>query len=319
MRFALKILLATATVCVCLPARASLVDAIMAIVGESIVTYQQVQSLVIPQAETLALQSKNNLEEYNKRRGKLETDVLKSMVDEKMILHEFASAGFKIPESIIDDYVQDRIRDRFHDDRVEMMKRLEHNGLTYEDYKQQLHDDFIVMLMQQKFVPDPIISPLKIENYYNEHKSDYKVEDQVKMRIIVLNKQLDDTNGAVHRRMEEILTQVKEGAAFSDLAKSYSEGSQRAEGGETGWQELSTLNKVLIDASNKLKPGEYSGVLEDKGAYFLMLLEERQPARIKPLTDVRGDIEKTLLVQERNRLITRWISRLRRKTFVREF
>jgi parvulin-like peptidyl-prolyl isomerase len=319
MRFVRKIFLVVVVASLCLPARAGLVDAIWAIVGESIITYQQIQSMVIPQLDTLALQSKNNAAEFANRKAKLETDVLKSLIDEKMILHEFSSAGFKIPESIIDDYVQDRIRDRFHDDRVEMMKRLEHNGLTYEDYKQQLHDEFIVMLMEQRFLPEPIISPLKVETFYTAHKSDYKVEDQIKMRLIVLNRTPDDTNGAVRRRMEEILQQVKDGAAFSDLAKSYSEGSQRRDGGETGWQELSTLNKVLVEATKNLKPGEYSGVIESPEAYFLVLLEERQAARIKPLIDVRGDIEKILAVQERKHLYERWIARLRRKTFVAEY
>lgn len=319
MRFAFKTFLAVAVVSLCLPAHAELIDAIWAVVGEAIVTMQQVQSLVIPQEDTLRMQAKNSPTQYAKLRGNLEADVLRNMIDEKMILHEFGSSGFKIPESIIDDFVQDKIRDRFHDDRVEMMKRLEHNGISYEDFKQQLHDQFIVEVMEQKFVPDPIISPLKMETYYREHQAEFKQEDQIKMRLIVLNKQPEDTNGTVRRRMGEIQTQVKDGAAFSDLAKSYSEGSQRTEGGETGWQEVSTLNKALVEGMKNLKPGEYSGVIEGTDAYFLVLLEERQPARVKPLTEVQGEIEKLLTVQERNRLVTRWIARLRRKTFVREY
>ena len=152
-----------------------------------------------------------------------------------------------------------------------------------------------------------------------DHKNEFKVEDEVKMRLIVLNRLADDTNGAVRKRMEEIISQVKDGAAFSDLAKSYSEGSQRKDGGETGWQETSKLNKVLVEAVNKLKPGEYSGVIESPEAYFLVLLEERRPARVRPLTEVRAEIEKTLMAQEKNRLRVRWISRLKRKTFIQNF
>jgi|ERR1700722_4135423 len=319
MRFALKTFLVAAAMSLCLPARASLVDAIMAIVGDSIITYQQIQTILIQQDEKLILQSKDNPQEYSKLKGKLENDVLGDMENEKMILHEFSSAGFKIPENIIDDYVQERIQKIFHDDRVEMMKRLQHEGLSYEDFKQQLHDDFIVMLMQQKFVPEPIISPLKVETYYKEHAAEFKQEDQVKMRLIVLNRHADDTNNTTHKRMEEILSQVKDGAAFSDLAKSYSDGSQRKDGGETGWQEISKLNKDLAEAIKSLKPGEYSGVIESSDAYFLVLVEERKAARVEPLNDVRDVIEKTLLTHERSRLMGRWINRLKRKTFVETF
>jgi len=300
-------------------ARADLVDAIQAIVGESVITYQQIQSIVIHDDKTLHLQARGVPEQYYKLRARLETDVLKGLVDEKMILHEFSSAGFKIPENIIDAYVQDIIHDRFHDDRVEMTKQLEQEGLTYEDYRQRLHDEFIVGVMRQKFVPEPIISPLRVETYYQDHKADFKVEDEVKMRLIALNKTTDDTNGAVRKRMEEIISQVKDGADFGDLAQSYSEGSQRSERGETGWQEVSKLNKSIAEAISNLKPGQSSGVIESPEAYFLVLLEERRLARVRPLTEVRADIEKTLLVRERSRLLSRWIDRLKRKTFIETF
>lgn len=300
-------------------ARADLVDAIETIVGNAVITFQQIGVFVAQEDETLRLRSRNNPAMYEKLQASLVNDIRENLVDQKLILHEFSSAGFKIPENIIDEYVQDRIHERFHDDRVEMTKKLQHDGMTYEDFKQQLHDNFIVEVMRQKFVPEPIISPLKVENYYLDHKGDFKVEDEVKMRLIVLNRLADDTNGAVHKRMEEIISQVKDGASFADLAKSYSEGSQRQDGGETGWQETSKLNKVIVEGISKLKPGEYSGVLASPEAYFLVLLEERRPARIRPLTEVRADIEKTLMAQERNRLWVRWISRLKRKTFIENF
>jgi hypothetical protein len=50
-----------------------------------------------------------------------------------------------------------------------------------------------------------------------------------------------------------------------------------------------------------------------------MLLEDKRPAHIKSLNDVREDIEKTLLAQERDRLQKQWNEKLKKKTFVRYF
>jgi parvulin-like peptidyl-prolyl isomerase len=68
-----------------------------------------------------------------------------------------------------------------------------------------------------------------------------------------------------------------------------------------------------------LKPGEKSGVIETPEACYLMLVEDKRPEHIKPLNEVRDDIEKTLLAQEGNRLQKQWIDRLKKKTFVRYF
>jgi len=53
--------------------------------------------------------------------------------------------------------------------------------------------------------------------------------------------------------------------------------------------------------------------------FYLMLVEDKRPARFKTLVEVRDQIEKDMLAQERNRLEKQWIEKLKKKTFVRVF
>src|SRR4030095_11741194 len=53
--------------------------------------------------------------------------------------------------------------------------------------------------------------------------------------------------------------------------------------------------------------------------FYLMLVEDKRIARTKALPEVRDEIEKTLIVQERARLHKKWIDRLKAKSFVRYF
>ena len=53
--------------------------------------------------------------------------------------------------------------------------------------------------------------------------------------------------------------------------------------------------------------------------YYLMMVEDKQLAHVKPLEEVRDEIEKELVLQERSRLRTKWIDRLKEKSFVRYF
>jgi parvulin-like peptidyl-prolyl isomerase len=79
------------------------------------------------------------------------------------------------------------------------------------------------------------------------------------------------------------------------------------------------LRKELAEAAAALKPGDLSGVIETPEACYLMLVEGKRPAHIQSLSDTRGEIEGTLLRQERARLQDQWIARLKKKTFVRYF
>ena len=59
-------------------------------------------------------------------------------------------------------------------------------------------------------------------------------------------------------------------------------------------------------------------IRKDEGCY-LILVEERQEPRPKPLQSVREEIEKALLAEERNHLKAEWIERLKENSFVRYF
>ena len=53
------------------------------------------------------------------------------------------------------------------------------------------------------------------------HQDDFKIEDQIKLRMIVLNKtSADDTNTVKLAR--EIQAKIKDGAAFAEMATVYS-------------------------------------------------------------------------------------------------
>jgi parvulin-like peptidyl-prolyl isomerase len=103
------------------------------------------------------------------------------------------------------------------------------------------------------------------------------------------------------------------------MASVYSQGSQRSQGGDWGWVERSVLRKELVDVAFTLKPGQVSDVIDMPQACYLMLVEETRPMHVKPLNDVRSEIEATLRTQQQKQLEEQWIGRLKRKNFVLKF
>lgn len=288
-----------------------LVDALMKIVGDSFITYQQISAIQYQLRHEAGMDLKKIAAE---RQAIMETSV-----KDQLILNEFSnlekSRGTNLfPESIIDEIIEERIRRDFGD-RTDFLKWLRQQGTTYDDYRKTIRDGFIVTQMRDANVPEPIISPHKVELYYAEHQDLYGTKDRVKMLPIVLSKGSPDT-GTARRKAEEILSQIKSrDATFEEMAKVYSEGRQN---NADDWREFSTINKPIADELDKLKPGEY-GLVETPEACFLVLLKERDPAHVKPLSEVRDEIEKTLKAKEQNRLFDKWINRLKTKTFIQTF
>ncbi|HVU09331.1 MAG TPA: peptidylprolyl isomerase [Verrucomicrobiae bacterium] len=299
--------------------RAELADGILAIVNDTVITRGQLEDFIAPAIETLRRQYGSQEGILEQKANQAMSDGLEQLIERALILHDFDVQGYKLPDSYVDQLVQDRIRDRFYGDRVTFLKTLQAQGETFEQFREDIRDQFIELEWRRRNVSQQIvISPYKIENYYNAHTNDFKVEDQVKLRMIVLNKTgNDDTNTVA--LADEILGEIKHGASFAQMAAVYSQGSQRNQSGEWDWVERSVLRKELADAAAKLKPGEISGVIETPETCYIMLLEDTRPAHIKSLNDVRDDIEATLVTQQQKQLQQQWIDSLKRKTFIRLF
>jgi parvulin-like peptidyl-prolyl isomerase len=301
-----------------LPLRAELADGIKSVVNTAVITYSQVEQFTAPAADALRQQYANEPNLFQQKMNGALSDSLEQLVERQLILRDFDVEGYQLPEDVVDQLVQDRIRERFGD-RVTFIKTLQAQGMTVEQFRKEVRDQYIVQALRQKNVSSEIIiSPYKVETYYQAHLDDFKMEDEIKLRMIVLNKTSPDDTNTV-QRANEILSEIKKGASFQQMASVYSDGSQKSQGGDWGWVERSVLRKDLAEVAFSLKPGQMSGVIDTPNSVFLMLVEDTRPAHVRPLREVRDDIEKTLTTQEQARLEKKWIDGLKRKTFIRYF
>jgi parvulin-like peptidyl-prolyl isomerase len=325
MKFFRFIPMLAAAVCFSLPLRAELVDGVKAVVSSGVVTIAEVNDFVVPAAQALRREYAGDQATFQQKLGDALNDGLEQLIERQLILRDFDVEGYRLPDSVVDELVQNDIRDHFGD-RITLMKTLQAQGQTFEKFRQQVRNQYIITALRQKNMsPDKIIiSPYKVETYYLAHQDDFKVEDEIKLRMIVLNKtSADDTNTL--SLANEILAKIKEGATFQEMASIYSQGSQRNQGGDWGWIERAKLRKELAEAALLLKPGQVSDVIETPGttetpgAYYIMLVEDKHPAHVKPLKDVRDEIEVTLRTQMQKQIEQQWIAQLKRKTFIRLF
>src|SRR5262245_39830323 len=231
------------TVCFCGAANAlpELRNGIAAIVNDSVITMQEVEEHVAVPLEALRRTHAGNPTQYSQRRIETMSSGPEDPVTRQLILSDFKTAAIPVPDSIIEDEIQERIRKRFGD-RVTLTKTLQAQGITYETFRQRVFDDLILQYMRQKNVSQAVvISPKKIEAYYTNNVAKYRLEDQVKLRVIVLKTATSRSAEESRKLAREMIVKLDEGAAFAEMATIYSEGSQQTEGGDWGWRERSYL------------------------------------------------------------------------------
>ncbi|MCX7872568.1 MAG: peptidyl-prolyl cis-trans isomerase [Verrucomicrobiae bacterium] len=319
MRIKFKILLLSLTIWLAHAAFAQpqlqYLNGIAAIVNDAVITVQEVKEYIEPALDVLEKTYWDKPLDLQRKRQETLEDGINQLVERQLILSDFKNSGRNLPESIIDEEINREIREQFGD-RENFIKTLKARGITFEKYRQRMRERILVSALRSLHVSSElIISPFKIESYYSTNQNKFMVSDQAKLRIIQIKNDPSDPQRA-KRLANEIHAKIKSGTPFSEMTV-YHEGTQK--NGDWGWVEVSVLKGELASAIKNLKPGQYSDVVETSDSCWILLLEDFKPAHVRPLQEVRDQIEKELLSQERDRLQKKWIDRIKAKSFVRYF
>jgi len=143
-----------------------------------------------------------------------------------------------------------------------------------------------------------VVSDAEVQAYYNAHLAQYKTEEQVKTRhILILSKAGADaaTDAAAKAKAEDVLKQLKAGGNFAELAKKYSEDpGTKDKGGELAMMPTASLDPAYARAAMALSPGQTSGLVKSAFGYHIIQTEQKQAAGVKPLSEMKETIAKTL-------------------------
>jgi len=296
-----------------------IVDGIAAIVNSNVITYSDVRDYIQPVLGQLRRNyTGTNLIEKVKA---AQMDALNNLIERHLILEEFKSKGFSFPETVVDEQLNASITADFGGDRSAFIKTIEAENMTLAKYRDQLRDRIIVQAMRnRKTQNEVVVSPYKISAYYQAHLADYKVDNQIKLRMITIKKPaLPEPDDSRRKLAAEVLAKLDAGTSFDSLAKLHSEGKEGKQGGDWGWVGSDELRKELSTPAFQLKPGQHSRVIETTDGYYILQVDETQAAHTKPLAEVRGEIETHLLQDQRAKMEQDWVKQLRAKAFIRLF
>jgi peptidyl-prolyl cis-trans isomerase SurA len=292
-------------------AEEQILNGIAAVVNSEVITYSEVQELVGTREKSLEEEYKG--QDLADKVRDLRMSAVQVLIDNQLIVQEFTKNKFSIPDYVVEEQVQSRIKQQFGGDRAAFIRTLEAQGMTMDRFRKMVRDDIIVQAMREKSVKeDTIISPEKIQEYYVKNHDTYSTPEQVHLRMIVIKK-----NGDTGKQMaEEVRLKAVGGADFDKLAQMYSEDSTQDTGGDWGWIDRKTLNEQLTNVAFSLKPGDVSNVIELAGSYYLLYVQEKKVEVTKPLAEVHDDIENKLLEERRQEAQQKWIASLRQKAYV---
>jgi peptidyl-prolyl cis-trans isomerase D len=159
-----------------------------------------------------------------------------------------------------------------------------------------------VHLPASKYKSKVTVSGDEIELYYQDNKDDFFNPKTVEARHILVKVAQavdDETIEKAKQKSLDILEKVKKGnKTFADLAKKYSEGPSKANGGHLGSFKREAMVKPFSDKAFSMDEGEVSEPVRTRFGWHIIKVEKINDAYSSPLDSVRGKITDSILGQK---------------------
>lgn len=299
---------------------AEVLDGVAAVVNGDVITFSQVREVVA--ARERALRAQYSGQELVNKIKEARMGALKDLIDRQLILQEFRKKEFNVPTRVIDERVQQVIREDFGGDRQAFVRTLQSQGYTMTRFREMERDKFIVQAMRfTNTKNDLLVSPQKVEGYYSTTRNQYTSSDQVHLRMIKFNATGGTVSPSDPQRAlaDDVRAKILTGASFEQMAAKYSEDGSRQNGGDWGWLDRNTLSPEVTKLVFSLPTKQLSPVIVAGDAYYILRIDERREAGTKPLKDIRPDIENKLKSEDRQRMTQQWLDGLRQKAYIRMY
>ena len=247
-------------------------------------------------------------------------DVLRGLIDRELLLEK----GKDLDISAETDLVKrlDEMRKQMKLDTMEdLQKAAEAQGVSFEDFKDNMRTEIITQQVIQREVGSRI-NPSKEEEqkFYEAHKAELSHPEQVRLsEILISTEQAGDDEqkiDAAKAKADDLLNQIKAGAKFEDVAKKESQGPSAAQGGDLGYFERGKLAKQLEDITFNMKKGDVSDVIRTKQGFVILKVVEHQSAGIPPFSEVEGRLQEAVYMQKLQPALREYLKKLREEAYI---
>jgi peptidyl-prolyl cis-trans isomerase SurA len=267
------------------------IDGVVAVVGDQPI----LRTLVEEQIGALAA-SGQQMPTDSAGRAALAHQVLGTIIDEELLIHEAKAQKIEVSESEISGQVDQqltKIRGRFSND-AEFRDQLKNAGFgTPDEYRRWLLDQarrqtlqqqlFQKLRQDQKLSPAPV-SEAEVDSFFQASKDQMKrLPATVTYRQIVITpKASAHADSMALAKAESLLVEIRKGADFAQVAKRESmDPGSKEQGGDLGWHRRGEFVPTFDRVYFALRPGQVSPVIKTTFGYHIIKIDRAQPSEVK--------------------------------------
>ena len=269
-------------------AAATSLDAIVAIVDESVITRRELAKRIrLVSIDFIKMQRQLPPDDVMQRQ------VLEALINDSLLLQEAERRGIKITDSQLNQTMQ-RLARQNNLSLSDFRSALIADGVDYDDYRETLRREMIIGTLQRQYSQrNASISEAEVDEFIaRSGDADANYEYRLAHILIALpDAASPEQVTAAQQQASEIIARLDQGEPFEQLANAFSAGDTALQGGDLGWRRKAEIPSLFTDQVLSMQPGDYAGPIRSASGFHVVSLQDRR------------DLEQVLSRQTRSRHI----------------
>ncbi len=242
-------------------------------------------------------------------------DLLRDLVDQQLWLAKGKELGITGETELVNRL--NEIRKQYNLATMEdLEKAAKDQGVSFEDFKANIRNQIVTQSVMRDQVGRKIApTPGEIQRYFEAHKQEYVQPESVKLGEILISTgtQPDDEKklADAKAKADDIEARLHAGGDFSQLARSFSEGTTAAAGGDLGQYKRGQLDKVFEEKTFALQTGDVTDPIRTKQGYVILKVIQHISGGTPQLKDVENDVEQNYFEVKAGPAMRQYLGELR--------
>jgi peptidyl-prolyl cis-trans isomerase SurA len=258
-------------------------DSVVAIVDNDVVMKSQLDQRVREVEQTIAKRGGGTPPP-----GALDQQVLERLIVENLQLQIGERSGIRITDEELNQAIA-TIAQRNGMSLDQFRAALAHDGLSFDDAREQVKREMIISRVRQRRVAERIqVSEQEVKNFLASDLGKMQMSEEYRLANILIPTPDGANSQAIQAaagRVGDIYQQLKQGKDFGQMAIQHSASENALEGGEMGWRKAAQLPPEFAKLLSSMAVGDISQPLRIPSGFLIIKLEEKRGGSESVLRD----------------------------------
>jgi peptidyl-prolyl cis-trans isomerase SurA len=276
-----------------LPIVAEVLDYIVAVVNEDVITHTALQQKIQETVAGLRKREVNIPPQHE-----LEKQILENMIRRTLQLQLAKQTGIEVDDNSLNEMLRN-VAAQEQKTLQDFRLTVERDGYEFREFREELRNEMLIKRLQQRQVVNHInVTNREIEAFLkNQTQQGEKSEEYQLLHILIALPEAASPEiiESKRRESEKVLARLQAGADFKEVAFTASDSQLALEGGDLGWRKIGEVPTLFVDRIKKMAVGAIEGPIRNASGFHIIKLADKRYAEevMVTQTKVRHILRKT--------------------------